>query len=260
MPIGIRYAESLRARLRITPLAPMLIGAGWLGLIWLESGARPRALSIWASFARFTLDWHLMVLAMMLPLTIPWLRNRAERGARHELRLLGGFVVVWAVFGLFAYLMVSLLDVLVGRLAWLSLHTWLLAAALVAAGGIAHMKATRRRQDCGPAAAPYREEPEGMLVGWRFGTECLRRCCGLMVAAMFFGSPHLLWITIITIAMLIERPSLLGRRLRMVAGASVVVAAILFVAVPGALAASQQVGTHSKAPTNALLWHCEITH
>src|SRR5262245_12644326 len=65
---------------------------------------------LWIALAIFVVAWQVMIAAMMLPSSIPMLRlfrasSRSQpEHARAMTAFVGGYVVVWAVFGAVAFL------------------------------------------------------------------------------------------------------------------------------------------------------------
>src|ERR1041385_5539295 len=112
MLVGAGQETGFRARLKITPVAAVLGAAGWLGVLSLHFDAHSRTASLWSILAHFTIDWQLMVVAMMVPSMFPWLHLNARGHARNEAPVLAGFLSVWAVAGICSGVALFSFDVL----------------------------------------------------------------------------------------------------------------------------------------------------
>ncbi|GIW04372.1 MAG: hypothetical protein KatS3mg059_0992 [Thermomicrobiales bacterium] len=123
------------------PAVGTLIGLAWLALwIWGRSPydrylahhsldeIRGRALLV----PVFLAGWTLMVVAMMLPtsLGVVALFRALTRQRQHPwlltAMLIGGYLGVWASFGIVVYLGDLIIHESVDRLAWLAAHSWLI--------------------------------------------------------------------------------------------------------------------------------------
>jgi predicted metal-binding membrane protein len=86
-----------------------------------------------AALGLFLLAWQLMVAAMMLPSSLPMLRLFGVASAGQDrpgavlAAFLGGYGLVWTVFGALAFTGDLALHRLVHRLPWLQARPWLLA-------------------------------------------------------------------------------------------------------------------------------------
>jgi len=139
-----------------------------------------------------SLDWLLMVVAMMVPLVVGPIRTTAARSlwARRH-RAIGGFLVgylaPWALLGLaVAVLLEGLAPV-----AWLARPATPAFAFAVAAGwqltGIKRrtLVGCHRTRPLSPAS--WRADHDCVSYGWMIGWQCVLSCWGLMVACVLAG-------------------------------------------------------------------------
>lgn len=178
--------------------------------------------------------WALMVVAMMLPLTLPTVRYVALNSMRRRMRravalYTAVYVGVWMMFGLSA---IGLHHVLVEhvRLG----DKLLLALALVLAGAWQLTRAKRRAlYACGrtvPLPPFGRRAHAGcarfaLLHAWR----CIRSCWAIMLVMVVVGHSSIAWMIALTALVVSEELTVRGRRLTrpasgMLAAAAAVVA------------------------------------
>lgn len=155
--------------------------------------------------------WHLMVLAMMIPVVVPSLRVAAFRSFwRRRHRAIAGFLVgylaVWTFVGL----------AVCGVLAWTPrlTHEWrsqAAAGAFLLAAGWQWSRIKRRALVACHGTIPLapkgpRASCDCMLFGWQVGRWCALACSPLMVACTFTGHSSLALVTCAWIG-LVERYS-----------------------------------------------------
>ena len=145
-----------------------------------------------SAWAAETLDWSLMVVAMMLPLVLPSVRVTAARSLwprRH--RAIGGFLVGYLSPWLLVGLATSLLVVALGLDRWLGLPlAGAVGFALAAAWQVTPAKG-RALRSCDRTAplAPrgWRADRDCVRYGWMIGGRCLVSCWALMLACVLGG-------------------------------------------------------------------------
>ncbi len=190
---------------------------GWVGLAWLLAGSfsldhhhgSAAAATTSGSFDSHLLVWLVMVLAMMLPTTVPHLRyvgfnTRASHRQRSILLFGLGYLAVWVLPG-FA---VSLLPMPVSGI---------LLVIVVLAGGGWELTAIKRRalQAC-CRTRPVRytgaaADAAAVEYGLRHGSSCLLVSGPAMVALMLAGHPG--WATVV-LALVMAAQKLLADPLR----------------------------------------------
>lgn len=211
----------------------MLAAAAWiallagLGMHGIQLGADHEPLAALAV-------WALMVVAMMLPVTLPAVRYVALNSMRRRLRravalYTAVYVGVWMLFGLSAIGLYHLLGEHLGLG-----HELLLAIALAVAGAWQLTRAKRRAlYACGrtvPLPPSGRRADAGctrfaLLHAWR----CIRSCWAIMLVMVVIGHSSIAWMIALTALVVSEELTVRGRRLTrpaagMLAAAAAVVA------------------------------------
>ncbi len=205
--------------------------------------------------ALYALAWTLMILAMMLPTTLPLFQafdrvvaGRADR--QRLLVLLGvGYLVAWSAFGLLAHGLHALLLAGVARVPLLGWYGWLIGAATLAGAGAFQFSALKYRclDQCrsplsfvishwhGPG--PQRQ---AFLLGLRHGLFCVGCFWALMLLMFVVGAGSLGWMLVLAAAMAIEKNVAWGRRLSAPLGVAVIEDACRAIDLNGSLAQAWQ--------------------
>jgi predicted metal-binding membrane protein len=236
-----------------------LIGGAWVVLA--EWGASPYAwlldhdaigageLPALLRLPVFVVGWTLMTVAMMLPGSLPLVnlfrRMIAPRADRKglELRLLLGYLAIWSLFGLLAYLGDFGLHRLVASSAT--------AASVAAAGGIAaavvllagvYQFTPLKRMCLEQCRSPYsflaghwrgtHPGRDALRLGLRHGLFCLGCCWSLMLLMFALAGLNLAWMLALGAAMAAERSSARGRQLTRPLGVVLIACAPLFLILP----------------------------
>jgi predicted metal-binding membrane protein len=207
--------------------AQMWGGAGALHHDALIEGTLPR----WASMTLFLVAWQAMLAAMMLPSALPLLRLfvRAGREQPHAgaalAAFIGGYALIWTMFGYVAFVGDVFVHGLVHRHPWLAGHSWVLAGGvLVGAGAFQFSKLKDRclRVCRNPGAFLLRFYERGtggaFRLGRRHGLFCVGCCWALMLVAFAAGVANLWWMAALTALMVYEKTAPGGRRSVPVAG------------------------------------------
>ena len=172
--------------------------------------------------------WLLMSAAMMLPTALPLLdifgRLTERRGDRGLLMAaaVGGYLVVWAAFGLAAHALDAGLHALIFATPWLWLNGWIVGAGILAlAGGF---QFTPLKYHCldkcrtpfsfvhqhWRGRAPRRE---AFMLGAHHGVFCVGCCWAIMLLMFVVGTGSVGWMLVLAAAMAIEKNAPWGRRL-----------------------------------------------
>jgi predicted metal-binding membrane protein len=246
--------RTLRAPL--TPVLALLAAAAWLALaLWatspygryLDHGDWPdiglsaaicRALPGGATLLPallYTGGWLLMIIAMMLPTTLPLLRRferlTSARPDRHRLVLLliAGYLLVWVIFGVAAHLLDAALHLLVQHSAWLITNGWVLGAiVLVAAGAFQFSRLKYRcldqcRSPLGFITRHWRgRRPvwDALRLGAHHGAFCVGCCWAIMLLMFVVGIGNVGWMLVLGVVMAVEKNMPWGRRLSHPLGAA----------------------------------------
>jgi len=193
----------------------------------------------------YALAWTLMILAMMLPTTLPLFQafDRVVATRPDRLRLLAwlgvGYLSAWSAFGLLAHGLHAALLAGVARVPLLAWHGWLIGAATLAGAGAFQFSALKYRclDRCrsplsfvishwhGPA--PQRQ---AFMLGLRHGLFCVGCCWALMLLMFVVGAGSLGWMLVLAAAMAIEKNVSWGRRLSAPLGVALLAGAALLAA------------------------------
>lgn len=190
----------------------------------------------WLPSALSALAWLLMLVAMMLPTTLPlfealarMVAQRVDRG--RLLLLLGlGYLAVWALFGLLAHglqeqLLATPLAVRQGRLVGSA------TLALAGAFQFSRLKYQCLEQCRTPLSFVIRHwrgqwpRWQAFRLGAHHGLFCIGCCWALMLIMFVVGMGHLGWMLLLALVMAIEKNATWGRRLSVPLGLALLLGA-----------------------------------
>jgi predicted metal-binding membrane protein len=241
-----------RDRAILGGLLGALAVAAWLAM-WLwegspyghylhhDGGAGP--LPIEASL--FAVGWLLMIVAMMLPSSVPLvmtfaaLVGRRRRPGQLVTLLLVGYLLVWGAFGLAAWVADRGIHAAVDALPWLAEHPQVIIATTLAAAGLWQFSPIRDRclDECrsplGFVLNRWRgtsERREAMAMGIAHGAFCVGCCWSLMLVMFGVGLGSLSAMLVLGGLTAIEKNLPWGRRLTRPLGVALVLAAVYAVA------------------------------
>jgi predicted metal-binding membrane protein len=196
-----------------------------------------------ASVVVFVLAWQVMIAAMMLPTSLPLVR-RFEAAAARQPRprvvmaaFLGGYGVVWSLFGLAAFGLDAGVHAAVDSSTWVSDRAWILAGATVALAGA--FQFTGLKDACldrcrHPAQFLLRFYERGVRGGFRLGARhgvyCVGCCWALMLVLFAAGVASVVWMALLTTLMVHEKTGRLGRATVPVTGTALLGAASVVLA------------------------------
>jgi predicted metal-binding membrane protein len=249
--------ESLTSEERASPFdatAAAVLGSaalGWLALLALSTspwtgffghaalqhlGAHPWAVAFMAA------GWILMVVAMMLPTTLPLLalfgRVTAEREDRWRLRaiLVGAYVLVWVAAGAVMHAGDFGIHRLVDHWHWLANHTWMISAGTLVLAGFYQFTGAKSRclRRCRTPQSFLRRHWRGgpasvqaLRIGLDHGAYCVGCCWSLMLVMFSVGVGNIVWMLLLTTLMVIEKTARLGQRASAPIGIWLLIAALL---------------------------------
>lgn len=226
LALTLRWRPEWRiATVAVLAWVALLCGLGMHGA---ELGQHHAALGTLSALAA----WTLMVVAMMVPVTLPAVRyvglNSMRRRQQRAMALYAAvYVGVWVLFGLSAIGVDHLLRTHLG----LSDEV-LLATVLALAGGWQLTRAKRRAlYACGqtvPLPPLGRRADAGcarfaVLQGWR----CIRSCWAIMLVMILIGHASPVGMIALTALVVAEELTVSGRRLTRPAAAVFAVAAVV---------------------------------
>jgi len=225
-----------------------LVAAAWLTLaLWEGSpygaylhhagGVGPLPLEA----ALFAAGWVLMIVAMMLPSSIPLVVTFAAlvRRRRHPGRLvvllLAGYLLVWGTFGLAAWIADRGIHAAVDALPWLAEHPQIIIATTLAAAGLWQFSPWRDRclDECrsplGFVINRWRgtsERSEALRMGIAHGAFCVGCCWSLMLVMFGVGLASASAMLVLGAITAIEKNLPWGRRLTRPLGIVLILAAV----------------------------------
>jgi predicted metal-binding membrane protein len=181
--------------------------------------------SFWLAFALFLIAWQTMIVAMMLPSSLPLVRlfNVASAGApargRALLAFLSGYALIWTAFGGVAFAGDALVHRLIADNAGLRAHTPMIAAGMLALAGAVQFTPLKDRclTECRhPAAFLMRHYRRGIsggfTLGRRHGLFCLGCCWALMLVMFVAGVGNLIGMGALTVLMVYEKTATRGAK------------------------------------------------
>lgn len=174
---------------------------------------------LWIAVPAFLGAWLVMIVAMMVPASLPAIAGLARSSAR---RFLVPYAVVWAGFGLAVFFGDATLHRIVDATPWLAARPWLIDAAVFGLAGTYQLLPVKRRSldACRHPAVRNRD------AGVQHALACLASSGGLMLLmfAEGFSSP---WPMLgLTGVMVYEATGRYGQRAATVVGVLLLVAAI----------------------------------
>jgi predicted metal-binding membrane protein len=242
---------------RFPPAALAAVALAWIVTIAAQSSGKAVLLNhghlieggplqppppLWLALPLFMLAWQVMVVAMMLPSSLPMVRlfrvtaARQPRATTVRWAFLSGYLLVWGAFGAVAFLQDVGIHRLVDRTPWLQTHPWFIAGAALTLAGAFQFSALKDRclSECRhPAAFLLQHYQRGVQGAFRLGRKhgmfCLGCCWALMLVMFAAGVANLLWMAVLGALMFYEKVGRAGERVTPVAGvALLILAAVVF--------------------------------
>ena len=187
------------------------------------------------------MGWLLMIVAMMLPSSIPlvmtfgMLVRRRQRPGQLVALLLAGYLVVWGGFGLAAWVGDRAIHTAVDALPWLAEHPQLIIATTLLVAGLWQFSPLRDRclDECrsplGFVMNRWRgasERREALAMGIAHGAFCVGCCWSLMLVMFGVGLGSLSAMLALGALTAIEKNMPWGRRLSQPLGVVLILAAV----------------------------------
>jgi predicted metal-binding membrane protein len=173
----------------------------------------------------FVIAWQLMIVAMMLPSSLPLIRlfrvaaaNQPSPG-RATLGLLVGYSAVWTAFGVVAFLGDLGFHQLVHGWPWLETRPQVIAGSVLMLAGAFQFSSLKERclRECrhpGPFLLQhYRRGVEAAFrLGSAHGLFCVGCCWALMLVGFAAGVANLWWMVALMALMVFEKTGRGGER------------------------------------------------
>jgi predicted metal-binding membrane protein len=189
--------------------------------------------------------WTLMIVAMMLPTTLPlvalfhsFVRSRAKR-ARLTSALVTGYLWIWTLFGLVVYAGSHLVLGLIDEIAWLEANAWIIGAGVLAAAGVYQFSALKHKclEKCRSPLSfimehwhGEREKQDAFHLGIRHGVFCIGCCWSLMLLMFLVSTGSLTWMLALASVMAVEKNARWGHVLTVPVGVLLIASAGVVVA------------------------------
>jgi predicted metal-binding membrane protein len=241
-----------RDRAILGGLLGLLALAAWLALWWWDStpyghylhhdgGGGPLVVEA----GLFAAGWLLMIIAMMLPSSVPLvmtfgaLVGRRHRPGQLVVLLLVGYLVVWGGFGVAAWLADRGIHAAVDAWPWLAEHPQVIIATTLAAAGLWQFSSLRDRcldacrSPLGFVMNRWRgtsERREALAMGIAHGAFCVGCCWSLMLVMFGVGLGSLSAMLALGAITAAEKNLPQGRRISRPLGIALILAAVYAVA------------------------------
>jgi predicted metal-binding membrane protein len=193
----------------------------------------------------FAIGWLLMIVAMMLPSSVPLvvtfaaLVGRRRRPGRLVLLLLLGYLLVWGAFGAGAWIADRGIHAAVDAWPWLAEHPQIIIATTLAAAGLWQFSPLRDRclDECrSPLGFVLNrwqgtsERREALAMGIAHGAFCVGCCWSLMLVMFGVGLASLSAMLVLGAITAAEKNLPAGRRISRPLGALLILAAVYAIA------------------------------
>lgn len=170
--------------------------------------------------------WLVMIVAMMLPTSLPLLERFAQMTlprTHHAARVglfIAGYLWVWTLFGVVAVLIDGLLHWALDQWQWLANDDWPIGASLFGVAGLYQL--TPLKSHClDQCRLPMKvlTDDHALPLGVRHGLFSLGCCWALMLLLFAIGMINLGWLLVFGTVIAIEKNASWGRRFRVPLGA-----------------------------------------
>lgn len=202
----------------------LVVAAGaWVAVLVMSGGMRGMTGTMGLSFGAFLAVWALMMAAMMLPTVAPFAglftRTFGAHRTRRSMQLAAGYLLVWTLAGVPAYLLARLAgSVVEGRPA----AARMIAVAIFAGCGVYQLTPAKERclvkcrSPLGSVLryANFRGRLRDVRVGMHHGLFCLGCCWAFMAALIALGLMNVVAMVVLTAVVLLEKTWEWGRALR----------------------------------------------
>jgi predicted metal-binding membrane protein len=194
----------------------------------------------------FTGGWTLMIIAMMLPTSLPLIavfrtvvRAREDRILLISI-LIGGYLTVWLAFGFAAHALDLGIHQIAFAAGFLSTHPWIMGSAVFAVAGLYQFTALKYRclDECRSPLSfvashwgGRRPRWNALTLGAHHGIFCVGCCWSLMLLMFVVGHGNLAWMLLLGVVMGAEKNLKQGRTLAKPLGIGLLIGAVLIAGV-----------------------------
>ena len=255
MLVGNHLRDPRRDRTILAGAVVALSALAWLSLVAWSASPWARYLDHDGGLAPlpvqallFSLGWVLMIVAMMLPSSVPLvltfaaITGRRPRPGLLVALLLAGYLVVWGGFGLAAWILDRGIHGAVDALPWLAERPQLIMGATLAVAGLWQFSPLRERclDECrsplGFVMNHWRGEApprESFRMGVAHGAFCVGCCWSLMLVMFGVGMGSVAAMLALGALTAVERNLPRGRRLTRPIGVALILLAVYSLASAG---------------------------
>lgn len=171
--------------------------------------------------------WTLMLIAMMLPTTLPLLEifRRVTDDRRDQAwlitLLIAGYLVTWALFGVAAHLLDYGLRVLAENNLWFTFNAWVFGAAVLAIAGLFQFSSLKHHclDRCRTPLSFVMRRWNGPNPGWSsfllgvdHGIFCVGCCWAIMLLMFVVGTASIGWMLALALVMAVEKNTPWGKK------------------------------------------------
>lgn len=250
-----------RERNLILAILMVLAVAAWALLLWQASlpMGGPMPLTMGMSAPLFLAIWIVMMVAMMFPAAAPMIVMFEQISAGKQARgqafiptwvFVGGYLAVWSLVGIIAYLAALGAEALAGQSPWLMANAGRIGGGLLVLAGVYQLSPLKRscltkcRTPMQFIMTSWRDGRRGALrMGLEHGGYCLG-CCWLLFVLLFpLGIMNIAAMAVITLLIFAEKSLPWGQQIARLAAVALVVYGLLVVFMPELLPGSATAGT-----------------
>ena len=162
----------------------------------------------------FLAMWQVMIVAMMLPSSVPMLKLFAKASSNQSQSQQALFIFICAYVTVWAGFAIALfgLDIGLHQWVWLREKSWLYSGFTLVVAGAFQFSSLKQQclQVCRhPFSFLTHHYEQGLLGAWKIGIYhglyCLGCCWALMLVMFVIGVGHLTWMLLLTVVMTMER-------------------------------------------------------
>ena len=176
----------------------------------------------------FVASWTVMTIAMMLPTTLPLVNifHRLAGGKKFRpglvALLIGGYLVIWAIFGVVVDVGMVAATALTNASPWLTRNAWIGGGLVLLVAGLYQFTSLKHRclEKCRSPLSfviqhwrGRRDAWQAFLLGLHHGLFCVGCCWTLMLLMVAVGLGSFGWMLILGAVMAIEKNVPWGNRL-----------------------------------------------
>jgi predicted metal-binding membrane protein len=235
-----------RARLGLIALLLALAVVAWWSTADRMSGMDAGPGTALGALGWFLGVWTVMMAAMMFPSVAPTVALYAQMARRRTpvapLVFSAGYLVTWAVAGLFAYAVFAAgRSVLGDELTWDGAGRWIAGGTLIVAAGyeltpLKDMCLSKCRSPLGFLVGSWRDGLSGALrMGTRHGAWCVGCCWALMASLFALGVMSLAWMAFVAALIALEKTLPWRRAVTYGTAALLLILGVLLLAAPDAI-------------------------